>query len=108
MRKIVNYKLVNGTVPEFIENGGYFPNESGFMIGITKDYDSRYTPEGTIWLKESDIEEVIDTIPVSEEFPAITVEAFIAQFDEFSFAPVVSDSEFLAATADALAALLEG
>lgn len=45
---IVEYKLWDGKVPYFIEDGGYFPlNEK--LIGITKDYDSCYIPKMKTW-----------------------------------------------------------
>ena len=39
--KIVKYKLEdNGTIPTWIDDGGYFPNESEVMIGATVDGSS--------------------------------------------------------------------
>jgi hypothetical protein len=37
MKKIVIYSLVDGTVPDFIIDGGHFLNDEGNMIGIVED-----------------------------------------------------------------------
>ena len=39
--KIVKYKLeANGTVPTWIDDGGYYPNSEEVMIGATTDNSS--------------------------------------------------------------------
>jgi hypothetical protein len=37
MKKAVAYNLINGHVPSFISDGGYYPNESEKLIGVTID-----------------------------------------------------------------------
>ena len=37
MKKIVAYTLIDGAVPDFIIEGGYFLNDEGIMIGIVDD-----------------------------------------------------------------------
>jgi len=38
--KIVNYQLDNGTIPTWIEDGGYYPDPTEIMIGATVDGSS--------------------------------------------------------------------
>ena len=38
--KIVKYQLDNGTIPTWIEDGGYYPNPTEIMIGATVDGSS--------------------------------------------------------------------
>jgi len=37
-KKIISYKLnENGTIPDFVEDGGYYPKGDGVLLGISKD-----------------------------------------------------------------------
>ena len=38
--KIVKYQLDNGTIPTWIEDGGYYPDPTEVMIGATVDGSS--------------------------------------------------------------------
>jgi len=38
--KIVKYQLDNGTIPTWIEDGGYYPDSTEIMIGATVDGSS--------------------------------------------------------------------
>ena len=38
--KIVKYQLDNGTIPTWIEDGGYYPDPNEVMIGATVDNSS--------------------------------------------------------------------
>jgi hypothetical protein len=38
--KIVKYQLDNGTIPTWIEDGGYYPDPTEIMIGATVDNSS--------------------------------------------------------------------
>ena len=38
--KIVKYQLANGTIPTWIEDGGYYPDPTEIMIGATVDGSS--------------------------------------------------------------------
>ena len=38
--KIVKYQLDNGTIPTWIEDGGYYPDPTEIMIGATVDGSS--------------------------------------------------------------------
>jgi len=43
MKHVVEYKLHGGTIPYFIQDGGYFSN-NGKLIGLTKDNTDCYIP----------------------------------------------------------------
>jgi len=58
--KIVKYKLEdNGTIPTWIDDGGYFPNTSEVMIGATVD-GSDETGLGEL-ASEADVKTYLDT-----------------------------------------------
>ena len=75
--KIVKYKLEdNGTIPTWIDDGGYFPNTSEVMIGATVD-GSDETGLGEL-ASEADVKTYLDTYtsswverngPTDEETP---------------------------------------
>lgn len=46
MKQVVEYKLHGGSVPYFIEDGGYFRN-NGKLVGLTKDDIECYVPPNT-------------------------------------------------------------
>lgn len=106
MRKILKYKLVNGTVPDFIENGGYFPDDAGFMIGVSKEFDERYTPEGTIWLKQAELQAMLDAIPLNLDMPTATLEQFVATFNPFEYC-AMTETEWKGMVEDTLATIIE-
>ena len=58
--KIVKYTLTNqGTIPTWIEDGGYFPDPSEVMIGATVDGSSE-TGLGEL-ASEADVKTYLDT-----------------------------------------------
>ena len=58
--KIVKYKLEdNGTIPTWIDDGGYFPDTSEVMIGATVD-GSDETGLGEL-ASEADVKTYLDT-----------------------------------------------
>ena len=57
--KIVKYQLDNGTIPTWIEDGGYYPDTNEVMIGATVD-GSTETGEGEL-VSESAVETYLDT-----------------------------------------------
>ena len=44
MKYIVEYKLHNGSIPYFIDDGGYYPIDKK-MVGVTKDSDDCFIPK---------------------------------------------------------------
>ena len=57
--KIVKYQLVNGTIPTWIADGGYYPDPNEVMIGATVD-GSTETGEGEL-VSQSAVETYLDT-----------------------------------------------
>ena len=57
--KIVKYQLDNGTIPTWIEDGGYYPDSSEIMIGATVD-GSDETGLGEL-ASEADVKTYLDT-----------------------------------------------
>jgi len=58
--KIVKYQLTNqGTLPTWIEDGGYYPNSEEVMIGATVDGSSE-TGLGEL-ASEADVKTYLDT-----------------------------------------------
>ena len=57
--KIVKYQLANGTIPTWIEDGGYYPDPNEVMIGATVD-GSTETGEGEL-VSQSAVETYLDT-----------------------------------------------
>ena len=57
--KIVKYQLEGGTIPTWIEDGGYYPDPTEIMIGATVD-GSTETGEGEL-VSESAVETYLDT-----------------------------------------------
>jgi len=57
--KIVKYQLEGGTIPTWIEDGGYYPDTNEVMIGATVD-GSTETGEGEL-VSESAVETYLDT-----------------------------------------------
>ena len=57
--KIVKYQLDNGTIPSWIEDGGYYPDPNEVMIGATVDGS---TEEGLgVLASQADVETYLDT-----------------------------------------------
>ena len=57
--KIVKYQLDNGTIPTWIEDGGYYPDPTEIMIGATVDGS---TEEGLgVLASQSAVETYLDT-----------------------------------------------
>lgn len=54
-KKLVRYLLEgNGTIPLFIENGGYFPiNEE--LVGLSVDEDKRHVPLSVARMSRADL-----------------------------------------------------
>ncbi len=57
--KIVKYQLEGGTIPTWIEDGGYYPDPNEVMIGATVD-GSTETGEGEL-VSQSAVETYLDT-----------------------------------------------
>ena len=57
--KIVKYQLDNGTIPTWIEDGGYYPDSTEIMIGATVDGSSE-TGLGEL-VSQSAVETYLDT-----------------------------------------------
>ena len=57
--KIVKYQLDNGTIPTWIEDGGYYPDPTEIMIGATVDGSSE-VGLGEL-ASEADVETYLDT-----------------------------------------------
>ena len=57
--KIVKYQLDNGTIPSWIEDGGYYPDPTEVMIGATVDGASE-NGEGVL-ASQADVEAYLDT-----------------------------------------------
>ena len=57
--KIVKYQLDNGTIPTWIEDGGYYPDPTEIMIGATVD-GSTETGLGVL-SSEADVKTYLDT-----------------------------------------------
>ena len=57
--KIVKYQLDNGTIPTWIEDGGYYPDPNEVMIGATVDGSSE-VGLGEL-ASEADVETYLDT-----------------------------------------------
>ena len=57
--KIVKYQLDNGTIPTWIEDGGYYPDSNEVMIGATVD-GSDETGLGEL-ASEADVKTYLDT-----------------------------------------------
>jgi len=57
--KIVKYQLEGGTIPTWIEDGGYYPDTNEVMIGATVDGSSE-TGLGEL-VSESAVETYLDT-----------------------------------------------
>jgi hypothetical protein len=57
--KIVKYQLEGGTIPSWIEDGGYYPDPSEIMIGATVDGSSE-VGLGEL-ASEADVEAYLDT-----------------------------------------------
>jgi len=57
--KIVKYQLEGGTIPSWIEDGGYYPDPSEVMIGATVDGSSE-VGLGEL-ASEADVEAYLDT-----------------------------------------------
>lgn len=48
-KKVISYKLVNGTIPEYVSDGGYFPKDSedvSTMVLLGVSTDNPTLPEG--------------------------------------------------------------
>ena len=58
MRKLLKYKLINGRVPDYIEDGGYFSDED-WLIGVSKPLDELEIPTGTTWVSQAELEAMI-------------------------------------------------
>jgi len=67
--KIVKYQLEGGTIPSWIEDGGYYPDPSEIMIGATVDGSSE-VGLGEL-ASEADVETYLDSYTSSwtEEDP---------------------------------------
>lgn len=86
MRKLLKYKLTElGAIPSFIENGGYFPTEDGYLYGITVSIDDEWTPTGTTWVSKAEMQAVITAANANlpEGIEPMTIEQFEA--DKFMF-----------------------
>ena len=57
--KIVKYQLEGGTIPSWIEDGGYYPDPSEIMIGATVDGSSE-VGLGEL-ASEADVETYLDS-----------------------------------------------
>ena len=57
--KIVKYKLEGGTIPTWIDDGGYYPNSEEVMIGATTN-GSREIGLGEL-TSEADVKTYLDT-----------------------------------------------
>ena len=57
--KIVKYQLDNGTIPTWIEDGGYYPDPTEIMIGATVDGSSEVGLGELV--SESAVETYLDT-----------------------------------------------
>lgn len=57
--KIVKYQLDNGTIPTWIEDGGYYPDPTEIMIGATVDGSSE-VGLGEL-ASQADVETYLDT-----------------------------------------------
>jgi hypothetical protein len=57
--KIVKYQLEGGTIPSWIDDGGYYPDPSEIMIGATVD-GSDETGLGEL-ASEADVKTYLDT-----------------------------------------------
>ncbi len=84
-RKLVKYKLVNGKAPEFIEDGGYFP-EGEYLYGISKEGVSTET---AVNVTDKDLDGLITkyNAAVIAEYatpPTITMEQWKARKPEFT------------------------
>jgi hypothetical protein len=58
-KKIFKYKIDNGTIPTWIEDGGYYPDPTEIMIGATVDGSSE-VGLGEL-ASEADVETYLDT-----------------------------------------------
>ena len=57
--KIVKYQLDNGTIPTWIEDGGYYPDPTEIMIGATVDGSSEVGLG--VLASQADVETYLDT-----------------------------------------------
>lgn len=77
MRKLLKYQLINGRVPDYIEDGGYFV-DGDYLYGVSKVLDEDELPSGTTWVSQSEFEDVIaaanENLPEGES--PLTREAF--------------------------------
>jgi len=58
VRKLLKYKLINGRVPDYIEDGGYFA-DGDWLIGVSKPLDEIEVPTGTTWVSQAELESMI-------------------------------------------------
>lgn len=65
MKKIVRYKLKNGRIPEWIEDGGYLGHGNGWLVGVTKELDEM--PEEAEVLTKKNIKTLIDSFTLYRE-----------------------------------------
>jgi hypothetical protein len=66
MKHVVEYKLHGGSIPYFIQDGGYFYN-NGKLIGLTKDDVTCYVPPATelvTFTSQSELEDHVISLTI--------------------------------------------
>jgi hypothetical protein len=99
MRKLLKYKLdVLGRIPTFIENGGYFPTEDGYLYGISVSIDDDWTPEGTTWVNKTEMQAVITAANsnLPEGMEPMTITRFEADKFMFRYRELTQDTRLAA------------
>ncbi|HWQ65966.1 MAG TPA: hypothetical protein VN372_03740 [Methanospirillum sp.] len=99
MRKLLKYKLTDhGTIPTFIENGGYFPTEDGYLHGISVSIDDEWTPDGTTWVSKAELEAIITATNTNlpEGMQPMTILNFEADKFMFRYKETTQDKQIQA------------
>jgi hypothetical protein len=66
-KHLVRYLLNgNGTVPDFVESGGFFPVGEE-LVGISVDDEARYLPDSVVKLSREDLIARIESLGIPAE-----------------------------------------
>lgn len=65
MRKLLKYKLLNGTIPSYIDDGGYFP-DGDWLVGISVHLDDKELPKDTTWMSRAELQALINTSTIMD------------------------------------------
>jgi len=80
MKKIIKYKLNKGKIPDYIENGGHFPNNDDEMIGISTDNIDKTKIDNSSVLSNEELIAYIKSLNLTKEVVTELTESEKEQF----------------------------